>query len=480
MELRDYLRIVRRSWLLIMVAALIGLGAGIGASFLMSAKYESTAQLYVSVRSDETGVGDLVQGSNFARQAVASYVEVATSAIVLEQVKEELSLAESVRSLASRMRVSTPADTVLMDITVTDEDPRQAAEIANTAGEALTEVVENEIEASDGQGSGAVQVSIVQPGTVPDSPVSPRPLLNGVVGLILGTVLSLIAAILRALLDTRLRTVDEVEAAANAPVLAGIAYDRDIDKRPLVVHSARLNPRAESFRSLRTNLQFVATEDGARVFAISSSVPDEGKTTTAANLAIALAETGASVVLVDADLRKPSIASIMGLEGGAGLTDVLIGRAELRDVLQPWGRAELAVLPSGQIPPNPSELLGSAAMQRVVNALGETVDYVVIDTPPILPVTDAAVVSRFATGTMLVAAAGSTKQLEVEAAVEKLAVSGVRLLGVVVTKLPTKGPDSYSYGTYTYGGSYRYDESVPETASQLPPKRARATDRRRS
>lgn len=476
-ELREYAKIVRKYWALIVFSVLIGALLAAGISFLATPKYESSAELYVSVRNDGAATSDLVQGSNFAQQAVSSYVEIATSAIVLERVIEDLSLDESVESLASRIQVTSPSDTVLMRISVTDPDPVTAAEVANSTGEALAEVVENELELSHGDDAGPVQIETIQPGNVAENPSSPRVLFNMLVGILLGLVAGLLAAVIRFLLDTRIHSLRDIEQTLDLPVLGGIAHDRKMASHPLIVHSDRLNPRAESFRALRTNLQFVATEDEARVFVVSSSVPDEGKTTTATNLAIALAETGASVALVDADLRKPSVADTMGIEGGTGLTDVLIGRAELQDVLQPWGRAELAVLASGPIPPNPSELLGSAAMQRVVRVLGETVDYVIIDSPPILPVTDAAVVSRFATGVILVAAAGSTKRAEIEAAVESVESSGVNLLGVVGTKLPTKGPDGYTYGTYRY--AYEGDEEpVIQAPVQSPPKRART--RRRS
>lgn len=472
MELRDYAKIVRKNWAGVVAAALLGVILGIGVSLLMTSKYESTSQVYVSVRSTDEATSDLVQGSNFAQQAVSSYMEIATSAIVLEQVVEELALEESVQTLSSKITVTSPADTVLMDITVTDSDPQRAAEIANVTGAVLSDVVENEIEISSGDNTGPVQIETIQPGVVPEDPVSPRVTLNGVLGLLIGLAVGFGLAILRAVLDTRFHSLNDLGSAFDAPILGGIAHDPEADKRPLIVHSDHKNPRAESFRSLRTNLGFVATESGTRVFTVSSSVADEGKTTTAANLAIALAETGASVVLIDADLRVPSVANIMGIEGGIGLTDVLIDQAELRDVMQPWGREELSILPAGRVPPNPSELLGSQAMQRVLQTLGETNDYVLVDTPPLLPVTDAAVVSGFATGMILVAAAGSTKQHEVEEAVETLETSGVRLLGLVATKLPTKGPDSYARGLYSYGYGVE-DEPVTSERKKANPRRAK-------
>ena len=222
------------------------------------------------------------------------------------------------------------------------------------------------------------------------------------------------------------------------------------------MHADPRNPRAESFRTLRTNLQFLAVNDESqkrgRSFVVSSAGPSEGKSTTTANLAIALAESGARVVLIDGDLRLPKVADYMGIEGGAGLTDVLIGRAEPTEVVQRWGRGQLYVIPAGKVPPNPSELLGSKAMGRLMDELHNHFDFILVDAPPLLLVTDAAVISKRTNGTILVAASGSTRKQALEMAVRTLDTAGGIMRGVIVTMLPTKGPDSYGYGAYGYGG----------------------------
>lgn len=254
--------------------------------------------------------------------------------------------------------------------------------------------------------------------------------------------------ILHSRLDTRLRGLSDIAALTDVPVLGGIGYDPEAAKHPLIVHVDPRSPRAESFRALRTNLYFIDPDATGRSYVVSSAMPSEGKSTTTANLAIALAESGASVALVDGDLRRPRMAEIMGVEGGAGLTDLLIGRAELDDVLQPWGRGRLAVLPAGRIPPNPSELLGSAAMRAVLEGLTSTHDFVLVDAPPLLPVTDAAILSKMTTGALMVAAAASSKRNQLKQALEALDSIGSRTLGIVMTKLPVKGPNAYGYGAY--------------------------------
>ena len=454
MELSGYLRILRKSWLAILALVLLGAAAGAVASVLATPKYHATTDLYVSVRtSDAMGTSDLVQGTNFARQAVVSYVDVATSAIVLDKVTERLELDPQAANLASRISANSPANTVLISITAVSSDPEQAALLANTTGEVFADVVMHEIEVPTADGQSPVQIKTIQPAVVPGAASSPNTPMNIALGALLGLALGVGFALLRSILDTRIHSVHDIEQVTSAPLLGGIAYDAGAKKAPLIVHTDPRNPRAEAFRTLRTNLQFVTAAGEARVFVMTSAVPSEGKSTTTANLAIALAETGASVVLVDGDLRKPRVADYMGIEGGVGLSDVLVGRAQLSDVLQRWGRNKLAVLPAGRIPPNPSELLGSSAMKGLVEKLSSGVDYVLIDAPPLLLVTDGAVVSKFATGAILAVAAGRTKRRELQGAVEALERIESRLVGIVATMLPTKGPDSNAYGAYAYGAA---------------------------
>ena len=482
MELRDYIRILHKNWIIILILLIVGAGAGAAYSVVQTPQYETSTQLYVSVRSEGAATGDLVQGTTFARQIVASYVEVVPTALVLEPVIDELGLPATVAELAERVSAQAPLNTVNLIITATDPDPVLAAQIADAAAASLTTAVQTTLErpATD-DGASPVQLTTVQPAAIPSEPVSPNLKLNIALGALLGLAAGIGIAVLRSVLDTRVRTLHDVEQLTTAPLLGGIAFDPDAPKRPLIVHADPRSPRSESFRALRTNLQFLNVEDGPRIFVVSSSGPGEGKSTTTANLAIALAETGARVALVDGDLRKPRVADYMGIEGGVGLTSVLIGQVELADALQKWGRGALFVLPSGPIPPNPAELLGSPAMDHVLTALGEHFDYVLVDAPPLLAVTDAAVLAKKTRGIIMVAASGKAKKQEVQGALRSLETSGGTLLGMVVTKLPTKGPDSYSYG-YGYG-AYAYG-STHETGDTAAPsgrgaRRAKAARRAR-
>jgi len=456
-ELRDYIRILRKGWILIAAMALAGIAGGALASILATPTYVSSTQLFVSVQSsDASSANELVQGGTAAQQKVRSYIDVVTSTSVLTPVIEELDLPLTTGELAGQVSAESPTNTVLMNITVEDTDPERAATIAEAVGTSFANVVVNDLESPTGGGPSLVKIATIEPATAAESPSSPRPAFNIAVGLLIGLALGVGAAVLRTTLDTRIHGAHDVEHVTDAPILGGISFDPGAKKRPLIVSVDPRSPRAESFRAFRTNLQFVNLESTSRCFVMTSSLPGEGKTTTTSNLAIALAETGASVAVVDGDLRLPRLADTMGLEGAVGLTDVLIGRADLADVLQPWGRGSLMVLPAGRIPPNPSELLGSKAMVSVLESLTKSFDFVLIDAPPLLPVTDAAILSKLTGGAIVVAAAGRTTRNELESALRSLDHIGSRVLGVVMTMLPTKGPDAYGYGNY--GAYYGMDQ----------------------
>lgn len=471
MELREYLRIMHANWLLIVASTLAGIAAAAALSYFATAKYEAQAKAYISVHTDTQASGDLLQGANFAQQSMATFAELARTERVLSPVAEELELNRTYRALAEQVTVSAPSDSTLLNITVTDEDPETAALIANEVGAQLKDLVEDDLESAQGdEDESPVRITLVHSAEVPTTPVSPRLSVNLLLGLLLGFAAGIGIAILRHVLDTRIRSPEDLEQITDAPILGRITDDPQANKKPLIVHLDPKHPRAEAIRTLRTNLQFLTVDGDNKSFVISSAGPSEGKSTTAANLALALAETGLRVALVDCDLRRPRIDTYMSIEGSVGLTDVLIGRADLSDVLQRWGRSELYVLPAGQVPPNPSELLGSEVMSHTLDVLSKSMDMVIIDGPPLLMVTDAVVVGAKTQGVILVAAAGSTHQQSFEAAVDSLATANVPLRGVVATMLPTKGPGRYVYGRYAY--AYEDDESDNTAETIRPPKKS--------
>ncbi|TFB71827.1 polysaccharide biosynthesis tyrosine autokinase [Cryobacterium glaciale] len=470
MELRDYLRILRTSWVLIVLLCLAGVGAASAYSLAVTAQFSATARVIVSTQGSGS-TADLAQGSSFTVARVKTYSELASTPIVLLPVIASLKLGGSPEALASRVSASAPLGTSIIDITVIDTDPTRAADIANAVSQQLSSVVE-EIETPDLEGAASpVRLSPAQEATVPLTPESPNVALNIALGALVGLALGVGIAVLRHTLNTRIRTERDVQQLSDLPILGGIVFDKKSAERPLVMHDDPRSPRAESFRTLRTNLQYLDVGRVDRGFVITSSIQSEGKSTTGANLAIALADAGARVLLVDADLRRPKVADYMGIEGAVGLTDVLIGRAELDDVIQPWGRGALFVLPAGQEPPNPSELLGSTRMSALVADFNAAFDVVLYDSPPLLPVTDAAILATAVGGTIVVVAAGRTHRGQLTGALAALRQVGAHVSGLVLTMLPTSGPDAVGsgYGGYGYGGyGYAQDSSSGGHAPAVP------------
>ncbi|MDR7184919.1 capsular exopolysaccharide synthesis family protein [Microbacterium trichothecenolyticum] len=470
MELTDYIRILRKNWVIIVVATLVGIGVAAAWSLTRTPQYEAQSTVFVSTQSGST-IQDLQQGSNFTQSRVQTYTNLVTTPIVMNPVIAELGLGMTASELSAEVEASAALNTTLITITVTGADPVQAADVANALGASLKSVVER-LETPNGTDTSPVRVERVKDALPPLSPSSPNVPLNLALGALVGLAIGIGVAVLRAVLDTRIRTPRDVEQVTDRPLIGAIAFDPKAKERPLIVHADPLSPRAESFRAMRTNLQFLETDEGRASYVITSSVPSEGKSTTTINLAIALADAGKRVALLDTDLRKPKIAEYLGIEGGAGLTDVLIGRARLADVMLPWGNRSLYVLPAGKIPPNPSELLGSKSMLQLLEALERDVDIVLCDAPPLLPVTDAAILAKATSGAILVVSAGHTNRHQLSGAVDALNTAGAHIAGVAMTMVPTRGPDSYAYG-YGYG-TYGYGYVQEKPAKAKAPKKTKA------
>lgn len=447
LDLRDYLHILRTNWVLIATFALVGTGIAGGASVLIKPTYTADTQLFVSIQSSGS-VQELQQGNTFSQARVQSYVKTVVTPVVLQPAIDSLGLEISPDDLGNRIKASSDLNTVLINISVTDGSAVQAAATAKAVADSLIKAVDT-LERPKTGGSSPISLSVITPATAPAAPSAPNTKLNILLGLAAGLFIGLGLALLRSILDTRIKGESNLRQVTDAPLLGRIAFESDAQKKPLLTQAAIQSPRAESFRQLRTNLQFANVAGHAKTFVVTSSLPGEGKSTTATNLAIALSEAGQSVCLVDADLRRPMVGEYLGLERNAGLTTALLGAADINDLLQPWGQDNLYVLTSGQIPPNPSELLGSDEMKVVLSRLEQAFDTIVVDAPPLLPVTDAAVLSQHAGGVVVVVGAQKTRTQDLEKALETLDLVGAKVLGVVLNRLQLKSTDAYSYGYYS-------------------------------
>jgi succinoglycan biosynthesis transport protein ExoP len=457
-ELSDYLDILRRRWLGVVIITLTTLALASAVTLAMPKKYTATTRLFIAVAGES--VTDLAQGSNFAEKQMSSYAEVATSPTVLAPVIGELHLRTTPKELAESVKATVPVETVILEIEATDPDPTRAADIANAVGRELARATAD-LSPQKEYGTKAVVATPIAAAEAPDKASSPKILQNLAVGLILGLLLGLGIAVLRHVLDTKVRNENDVRVLTESPILGVVAYDQEVSSHPVILRDRPLAAPSEAVRRLRTNLQFIDIGNRSKSIVISSSIPGEGKSTIAINLAVSLADAGARVILVDADLRRPSIAEYLGIEGGVGLTTVLIGRAQVEDVLQPLGKTTLDLLPAGQIPPNPSELLGSTAMADLLEQLSTSYDMVLLDSPPLLPVTDAVVLSNLAGGALVVVGVDRIHRPQLQQSLESLETAGAHLFGVVMNKIARREAAAYAYGS-------GYDSYAPKQRRPAP------------
>ena len=450
MDLSDYIRVLRKRWRLITACTLIALMSAALVTIRTPRTYSAQVQLFVAAQ-DQNSANTAYQGGLFSQQRVKSYADIVNSPPVMSAVIAQLGLSTTTQQLSSRVSASAPLDTVLVNITAEDGSPQRAQSIANATGTQFAQFVTG-IERTDPSGPPPVKVTVVKPAPLPTAPVSPRRSLNLALGLLVGLAVGIGGAVLRETLDTSVKAGDDLLHDFGLPAVGIISFDPEASRQPLVLRGQSQSNR-EAYRQMRTNLQFIDVDTPPRSIVITSSVPEEGKTTTTMNLAVTMAEAGLRIVVIDGDLRRPQLANYFGLESAVGLTSLLIGRAKVDDVLQEWGSGLLRVLPSGPVPPNPSELLGSQGMRMLLRQLEDMADLVIIDAPPVLPVTDAAVLSTVASGALLVVHAGRTRREQVRRSLTSIKAVDGRVLGIVLNKAPTRGQDAY----YSYQHSYKYD-----------------------
>lgn len=466
MDLLAYLRAVRKNWWIVVLAALLGAGAGVVLVKTTQPRYASTVSFFASTPS--TGAGTSFQADQYAQARVASYVKLLSSDKLAELVLVRAGLQNSMTTSDITQKISGSADlnTVLLTATAVDASPEHSLKLAQAVAAEFGPMI-TRLEAQSSKNGSAVILNVTSGPTLNPIPVTPRRNLDIGLCLGIGFLLGLFFAVLREVLDTSIRTVVALREATGRPVLGSVVFDGTAKSSPIVSEATTHSLRAESMRQLRTSLQFIDVDSPPKVVVVTSSVAGEGKSSTAANLAIIVAETGRRVLLMDADLRRPRVADYLGLERSVGLTDVLAGRVQFAEVVQPWGESELFVLTCGSIPPNPSELLGSRNMITLMADAGRDFDLVLIDTPPLLPVTDAAVVSAHADGVLLVVRQGKTSKGQLAAALNALDDIEARVLGTVLNMVPPKGPDGRSrYEGYSYKNDIKGD---PVRASIVEP-----------
>jgi len=379
---------------------------------------------------------------------VVSYAELLMGETLSQRTVDKLGLDMGAKELQGHVKASAKADTVLIDVDVLDASAVRARDIANTLSDEFVSLI-RELETPSPGAMPDARVVVEQRASIPDSPVVPKTARNIAMGLVLGLAIGVGLAVLRDLLDNTVKSRESLEQITGAGVVGTIPLDKERRKQPAIAFDNDNSMIAEAFRKVRTNLQFLAVDNPPRVIVVTSSMPHEGKSTTAINIALALAEAEHNVVLVDGDMRRPMLAKYLDLVGSVGFSTVLSGAASLQESLQKTRFPGLTVLTSGAVPPNPSELLGSQLARKLLNELRAEFDYVVVDSTPLLAVTDAAILAAGADGVLIMARFGQTKREQLVHAVGSLVDVGAPLLGAVFTMVPTRGGSySYNYGYY--------------------------------
>ena len=450
MELVDYIRVVRRRWTLIVAAVL----ACAGVAFLLSSQktpvYSSSTRLAVSAPAGSDASNELTNRT-LAVSRASAYARYASTRPVVQAAAAGAGYPTDgpLPAVAASADGSSP----FLTITVQDPDPDRAARIAAAYADELLDAVA-EIDGTEDISS--QRLAVIDPASVSSRPTSPRPLRDAGIGLALGLILGLGAAFVRESLDRTYGDPDVLESSTDLSVLGVVPQALEKVDLPTVTHPS--SSRAEAYRTVRTNIAFSGAPGSSRRLVVTSATPGEGKTSVSVNVAVALVRAGQSVVLIDADLRRPRVASAFDMKDqGPGLAGYLTKDLRLEDVIRTVDEGQLSVIPAGGTLDNPSELLGSGRMTALMEELGRRYDVVLLDTPPVLPVTDSLVLSTSATGVIVVVRLGETSRERLSRALASLRKLDVPLLGLVANGAVASGDAAYGYGA-----KYGYEKRVKQ------------------
>ncbi len=464
LSFRDFVQLLRARWVTVCVTTVVVVAGVAAFNLLTTPLYQASTRLFVSTSAGESAsdANQIYSGTLLSQQRVLSYTKLVTGRSLAQRTVDKLHLDMSADALQERVNASSPPDTVLIDVSVLDSSPDRARDIADALSDEFVVMV-GELETPPDGGTPDARVVVQQRASLPAGPVIPQTTRNLGIGLALGVLLGIGLAVLRDRLDNTVKSGPLLEEITGAGVVANIPFDKGRRKDPAISFAGNRSPIAEAFREFRTNLQFLEVDDPPRVLVVTSSVAGEGKSVTAINLALALAEAEHNVVLVDGDLRRPKLDGYLDLVGSVGFSTVLAGRASLPEVLQTTRFPGLTVLTSGAVPPNPSELLGSLAAQKVLSELRGGFDYVIVDSSPLLAVTDAAILATKSDGVLVIARFGETKGEQLAHAVGNLRNVAARILGAVFTMKPAR-----ANGPYYYYGDYGNVDSPPSSPPATP------------
>ena len=438
MEIRTYLSILwRRKWI-IAVTFVVTMIVAVGGTLMIPPTFTASATLRVAVNSNSVGYGDLLH----TERLMNTFPSIIGGGPMLAELKQRLGT-----SAVPEIDVEFPSDSELMLIVIEDRDPELAARSANVLAELFIDSLRPTRTGRN------FTITLIDPAVPPRSPSSPRKMLNIALGTMVGLAGGLGLAFLFENLDTTLYDIEQIEAATEAKVLAQIPQVKQ--RQPVIALNGN-SPYGDAFRRLQTNLLVPDYGQPLQTLLVTSVEPDEGKSTIVANLALVMAQSGHKVIVVDCDLRRPSLDRIFDLPNDVGLSNVLAGDATLEDSIQQSDTHRVRVLTSGPPPHNPTDLLGSPEMSALLEELARRFDKVLLDTPALLPVIDAAVIAPGVDGTLLIVERDRVRRGDLETVLRQLSLSQANLIGVAVNR--TKRSKRYDY--YYQAIQSRHKESI--------------------
>lgn len=518
--LRNYFAVLKRRWGIIVLVIALFTGGALAISLRMTKTYTAVAEInitpFISPSASSADILNMLTNPTLGMQTDVSLIE---SAAVLSPAAQSLGLT-SKNALVGSVKASLVLNTQIISVQASSPSPARAAVIANAVAQAFLDYQRNtaisdvaaagkdlssqidsleaQIQAAGSSPASATAVSglnadlttlrtelaqlpglnsivtgggsIPEPAPVPTSPSSPRVKVNVALGLFLGLVLAVGLVLLIEALDDRLRSAEDVEAVTAEPILGSVPLTDELateTNATALIHSPTSSV-AEAYRTIRTNLQFMSVERPIRTLLVTSSIKGEGKSTTAANLAAAFAVSGMRTILVSADLRRPSVHRFFGLENTRGVVDAILPNVPLEQVLQGDELPDLRLLAAGRVPPNPAEILGSRRFAEILDQLASAADLVIIDSPPLLGVSDASVLASRVDGVLLIVNTAQVTRRALAHAHAQLGKVGGRLLGEVLNAV------SASLGKgYGYDYDYRYYTSENEASEKKTRRRGR-------
>lgn len=461
----DFVRLLRANAARLVLAALLGGTAAYAYARTLPPVFVADASGYIVSAGSQGDLGQVMANSAVTSSKGSAYVQLAQTRKVAQRAIEDIGISASPSDVVGRVSVSIADGSSILRITAVGPDPEEARLLADAFARAIAAVA-NELELGGSAKPGEKALVRIVPvdSALPAAQIGPNVRKYVLAGIGAGAGAMLGWILLRRLLDTRVRTVKDVEDSEGGTVLSIVPITPELRAGKGRGQLARLGWAAESFRQLRTNLRFVNVDKPPRSIVITSANPGEGKSTMSSTLARVLGEGGQPTVLIDADLRRPMLATIFDRHGSIGLTQVLSGQISVEDALQDTDQANVKLITAGRIPPNPSELLGSHRMQQLIEELSRT-HMVILDAPPLLPVTDAGLLTAMCDGALMVFAVGKTHREQVRQCTKVMGHVGGRVLGVILNLAPRKAIAGVVYG-YGYGyGSYKSHQDYYSSAT---------------